>query len=138
MSDLIRFGVSIEHQLLRRFDHLITQRGYMNRSEAIRDLIRDELVQQQWKDSGVEAVGTVTIIYDHHVRELTEILTTVQHQHHREIVSTTHAHLDHNHCLEVIIVKGKTKAIRRIANELISLKGVKHGKLVMTTTGKNI
>jgi len=138
MSELIRFGVSIESNLLDKFDRLIQERGYANRSEAIRDLIRNELVQQEWADANTNAVGTITIIYDHHVRALADMLTSLQHQHTNEIIAATHVHLDHNHCLEVIVVKGRTDNIRHIADELISVKGVKHGKLVMTTTGKNV
>ena len=137
MSELIRFGVSIENHLLKQFDQLITERSYSNRSEAIRDLIREELVRQHCEDSEAESIGTITIIFDHHVRELTEALTSVQHKYNDQIVAATHVHLDHDNCLEVIIVKGKTAIIQHIANSLISLKGVKHGKLVMTATGKN-
>lgn len=138
MSEITRFGVSIENKLLEKFDHLISARGYHNRSEAIRDLIRNELVNQQWVDNEAESVGTITIIFDHHVRELTEMLTNVQHQFTHQIIAATHVHLDHDNCLEVIVVKGKTANIRKIADKLISLRGVKHGKLVMTTTGKNV
>jgi len=138
MSELIRFGVSIENHLLEKFDQLIQQRNYSNRSEAIRDLIRNELVQQEWKDEEAEAVGTVTIIYDHHVRDLSSILTSVQHDFNEQIISTMHVHLDHHNCLEVLAVRGRTKTIRQIADALISIKGVKHGKLVMTTRGEHV
>jgi len=138
MSELIRFGVSIENHLLEKFDRLIQQRNYSNRSEAIRDLIRNELVQQEWKDEEAEAVGTVTIIYDHHVRDLSSILTSVQHDFNEQIISTMHVHLDHHNCLEVLAVRGRTKTIRQIADALISIKGVKHGKLVMTTRGEHV
>ncbi len=138
MSELIRFGISIENHLLERFDRLIQQRNYSNRSEAIRDLIRNELVQEKWKDSEAESVGTVTIIYDHHVRILSSVLTSVQHEFNEQIISTMHVHLDHHNCLEVLAVRGKTKTIRQIADQLISIKGVKHGKLVMTTKGQHV
>jgi len=138
MSELIRFGVSIESQLLENFDRLIHQRNYSNRSEAIRDLIRNELVHEQWQDNEAIAVGTITIIYDHHVRELTNILTAVQHDFNEQIISTLHVHLDHHNCLEVLAVRGKTKIIRQIADRLISLRGVKHGKLVMTCRGDRV
>ncbi len=138
MSELIRFGISIEDTLLEKFDRLIQERNYSNRSEAIRDLIRNELVQEQWQDSETEAVGTITIIYDHHVRDLTQVLTRVQHDFNEQIISTLHVHLDHHHCLEILAVKGQTKIIRKIADKLISLKGVKHGKLVMTTQGERV
>lgn len=138
MSELIRFGISIENDLLEKFERLIQERNYSNRSEAIRDLIRDELVREQWQDSEAEAVGTVTIIYDHGVGDLTYLLTRIQHDFHQQIISTMHVHLDHDHCLEVLAVRGQTKIIRKIADKLISLKGVKHGKLVMTTSGEGV
>ncbi|MFZ5518950.1 MAG: nickel-responsive transcriptional regulator NikR [Candidatus Zhuqueibacterota bacterium] len=138
MSQITRFGVSIENALLEKFDQLIFARSYKNRSEAIRDLIRNELVLQHWGDDEAESVGTITIIFDHHVRELTEMLTNVQHQFNEQIIAATHIHLDHHNCLEVIAVRGKTAAIRKISDKLISLRGVKHGKLVMTTTGKDV
>ncbi|MBN2008783.1 nickel-responsive transcriptional regulator NikR [candidate division KSB1 bacterium] len=135
MSELIRFGISIEQSLLTKFDDLIQSRSYENRSEAIRDLIRKELVGEQWQQPNAAAVGTITIIYDHHVRELTEVLTSIQHDHETAIIASTHVHLDHHNCLEVIIVKGKTSDIRTLADQLISLKGVKHGQLSMTSSG---
>lgn len=138
MSELIRFGVSMENHLLEQFDRLIQQRNYSNRSEAIRDLIRNELVHEEWKDEDAESVGTVTIIYDHHVRDLNNVLTSVQHDFSEQIVSTMHVHLDHHNCLEVLAVKGTTKNIRQIADRLISIKGVKHGKLMMTTKGQSV
>lgn len=138
MSELTRFGISIENDLLEKFDRLIQERNYSNRSEAIRDLIRNELVREQWQESEAEAVGTVTIIYEHEVGDLPHLLTRIQHDFHQQIISTMHIHLDHNHCLEVLALKGQTKIIRKIADKLISLKGVKHGKLVMTTSGTNV
>jgi len=138
MSRITRFGVSIENALLEKFDQLILARSYKNRSEAIRDLIRNELVMQHWGDEEAESVGTITIIFDHHVRELTEMLTDIQHKFNEQIIAATHIHLDHHNCLEVIAVRGKTAMIRKIADNLISLRGVKHGKLVMTTTGKDV
>lgn len=138
MSDLIRFGVSIENNLLDQFDQLIHERNYSNRSEAIRDLIRNELVSREWQSSESESVGTITLIYDHHIGDLGNILTNVQHDYNENIRSSMHVHLDHDNCLEVIVVNGKTSRIREIADKLISIKGVKHGKLVMTTTGKNV
>lgn len=134
MSELIRFGVSIEADLLEKFDAQITQRGYGNRSEAIRDLIRDNLVQDEW-DADAETIGTITLVYDHHTRELTQKMTHIQHSFTGEIRSSLHIHLDHSNCLEVIVVQGKGHLVETLANELISLKGVKHGKLTGTTTG---
>ena len=106
MSELIRFGVSIENHLLEKFDHLIHERNHSNRSEAIRDLIRDELVQGEWKNSEAESVGTVTIIYDHHVGDLSHVLTSIQHEFNEHIIFTMNVHLDHHNCLEVLAVKG--------------------------------
>ena len=138
MHETIRFGISIDNQLLQSFDELITAKGYDNRSEAIRDLIRNSLVEEQWHGRDEETVGTVTLVYDHHTRELSDKLTEHQHSHHQAIVSTLHVHLDAHHCLEVVVLKGKSRVIKRLADELISTKGIKHGKLVTTTTGKKI
>src|ERR1700712_3345225 len=118
MSDLARIGVAIDSSLLTKFDELIAQRGYTNRSEAFRDLIRDELVQKSWDQPEAEVVGTVTLVYDHHVRMLSEKLTEMQHDHHKNILSTLHVHLDHDNCLEVLIVKGKAKSVQKIADLL--------------------
>lgn len=136
MSDLTRFGVSIKSNLLRRFDELITEKNYVNRSEAIRDLIRDRLVDEENKDDNITVVGTITIVYDHAVHDLSDTLNDVQHKAHKAILSTLHIHLDMHNCLEVLVVKGKGSDIRMIANRLISTKGVKHGKLTITTMGK--
>jgi len=135
MSSLVRFGISIEAELLQRFDALIRHKGYTNRSEAIRDLMRDNLVHHEWEDDEGEKVGTITLIYDHHVRELSEKLTSMQHANHDMVISTMHVHLDHHTCLEVLAVKGKVSNITAVADALIGTKGVKHGKLVMTTSG---
>ena len=138
MGDLARIGVAIDSLLLKRFDQLIGQRGYTNRSEAFRDLIRDELVQKSWESPDADVVGTVTLVYNHHVRLLNEKLTGMQHDHHKNILSTMHVHLDHDNCLEVIVVKGKAKNVQHIADGLISTKGVKHGHLTITTTGAGL
>src|SRR5436190_18002558 len=135
MSALSRIGVAIDSELLDKFDQLIEQRGYTNRSEAFRDLIRDELVQKTWESPESDVVGTVTLVYDHHVRMLSDRLTDLQHDHHKNILSTLHVHLDHDNCLEVLVVKGKAGAVRKIADALISTKGVKHGRLTITTSG---
>ena len=134
----MRFGVSIEDGLLKRFDRLLGEKGYRNRSEAIRDLIRDLIVNEQWEVGTEETAGTITLVYSHDTRELTDILTDIQHQHHATVVSTTHIHLDNHHCLEVLIVRGQGKEIRRIADRLIGTKGVMHGKLTLTTTGEGM
>ena len=138
MSDITRFGISINDRLLERFDKLIEDKGYVNRSEAIRDLIRNALVEEAWSKEDEEAVGTVSLVYDHHTRDLADKLTEHQHSHHKEIVSSLHVHLDAHHCLEVVVLKGKAKDIKRLAEELIGTKGVKHGKLMTTTTGENL
>jgi CopG family nickel-responsive transcriptional regulator len=131
-----RFGISIENPLLKRFDDLIERKGYSNRSEAIRDLIRDSLVAEEWGSSDSETIGTITIVYSHETRELTDTLTDLQHHYHSSIISAMHIHLDAHNCLETIVVKGRARDIRIIADKLIGTKGVKHGKLTATTTGK--
>lgn len=137
MSKLVRFGVSLDDHLLEEFDRHITRRKYTSRSEALRDLIRDNLVGQEWSKNK-ETVGTITFVYDHHVRDLPGRLTDIQHDYQGQILSGMHVHLDHDHCLEVLVVKGKGSEIRKVADALVSVKGVKHGKLTMTTTGKSL
>ena len=138
MSELSRIGVAIDSDLLDKFDRHIAKRGYTNRSEAFRDLIRDELVETKWESPDSEVVGTVTLVYDHHVRMLSEKLTEMQHAAYHNVLSTLHVHLDHDNCLEVLIVKGESSAVRRIADSLISTKGVKHGRLTITSTGVDL
>lgn len=138
MGNTVRFGVSLDEKLLANFDQLIEQKSYVNRSEAIRDLIRASLVEERLGSEDQEAVGTVTLVYNHHVRDLSDKLTEHQHSHHDQIISTLHVHLDAHNCLEVLIIRGQVRAIKQIANELIGVKGVKHGKLVMTTTGEGL
>lgn len=133
MGDLSRTGVSIDSELLERFDRFIESQGYANRSEAFRDLIRDRLVSAAVLAPAADVVGTVTLIYDHHSRLLPERLAEIQHQHHAEIISTVHAHLDRDTCLEVVVVKGKSQTIQQLADLLISTKGVQHGRLVMSS-----
>jgi CopG family nickel-responsive transcriptional regulator len=137
MKKLVRFGVSLDHHLLDDFDRLIARKNYATRSEALRDLIRDNLVGQEWDDNK-DTVGTITLVYDHHVRSLTEKLTDIQHDYERLILSAMHVHLDHDHCLEVLAVRGKGREIKKVADRLIATKGVKHGKLTMTTTGQGL
>jgi len=138
MSKVVRFGVSIEDRLLKQFDKLIEERNYVNRSEAVRDLIRSALVERDSASGYVETVGTVTIVYSHQTRELSDKLNEHQHSHHDSIVSALHVHLDRDHCLEVVIIRGTPKEIRHIADGLIGAKGVVHGKLVMSTLGQNL
>lgn len=138
MSKLVRFGISMDNRLLKRFDQMIAQKGYSNRSEAIRDLIRDELVDATWKEEKKDVVGTITLVYDHEIRELSDRLIDIQHQFHTRIISSLHVHLDPHNCLEVLIVKGRGRDVKHIAEKLIAIKGVKHGKLLTTTTGKEL
>lgn len=138
MPEVVRFGISADERLLERFDALITEKGYVNRSEAIRDLIRNSLVEEQWSAGDEEAVGTVTLVYDHHSSDLADKLTEHQHSHHEVIVSTLHIHMDAHHCLEVVVLRGPAREIKRIADELIGTKGVKHGKFVASTTGEGL
>ena len=137
MSELARTGVSLEEDLLQEFDRLITKRGYKNRSEAFRDLIREALLTET-VHSNKPVVGTLTLVYDHHVRMLTEKLTELQHQFHSSILSSMHVHLDHDNCLEVILVKGKAPVVQKLANSLIATKGVKHGRFTATTSGGDL
>jgi CopG family transcriptional regulator, nickel-responsive regulator len=136
--EITRFGVSIDDDLLSKFDELIARKGYTNRSEAIRDLIRDSLVQTEWESASQETIGTITIVYNSHTRELSDLLTQLQHHHYKSIISTTHIHLDGGNCLEVLIVRGRGEDIKHISDRLTSARGVKHGRLSLTTTGKDI
>jgi len=138
VSSIMRFGVSIDGSLMKEFDALISRKGYATRSEAIRDMIRDTLVEQEWEAGKQETVGTITIVYNHHTRELEHALTDMQHKSFHQIISALHVHLDAHNCLEVLVVKGKSFEIKRIADRLIGTRGVKHGKLTMTTTGKKL
>ncbi|OKL36410.1 nickel-responsive transcriptional regulator NikR [Domibacillus mangrovi] len=128
---LKRFGVSMDSQLLRKFDHLVSQRGYENRSEAVRDLVRDALIQQSWEDQEHIAAGSILLFYNHHQRNLLEEMTTIQHSMHDVILATTHFHLDHDSCLELIVVKGKVNDIQQLNHKLTSLKGVDYGKFTV-------
>jgi CopG family nickel-responsive transcriptional regulator len=137
MGKLTRFSVSIESDLLERFLRTSGKRGWENRSEALRQLMREALVRDEWSGSD-EIVGTITIVYDHHKRELTDRLTNIQHDHHDAVLAATHIHLDHDNCLEMIAVKGTASDVQKIADALIGTRGVKHGKLTATTTGKKL
>lgn len=134
MSELCRIGVAIDQSLLDKFDGLIERKGYTNRSEAFRDLIRDSLVREQAELPEQIVAGTLTLVYDHHVRQLADRLTDMQHDHHHEIISTLHVHMDHDNCLEVLVLRGKAGEIRKIADKLLSTKGVRHGRLTLTIT----
>lgn len=133
-----RFGVSIDEGLVEKFDDLIARKGYENRSEALRDLIRDSLVDQGWQNAETQAVGVVTVVYDHDQQDLSHRLMHLQHHFENVIVSTLHVHLDEHNCLEAVVLKGKSGEIQKVADLLTSAKGVKHGKLVATTTGAEL
>jgi len=137
MPQLIRTGVSLEEDLLHQFDHSIARRGYANRSEAIRDLIRESLLSEIVVTNKV-VVGTLTLVYDHHVPNLSQRLTEVQHTAGAMILAATHVHLDHNYCLEVIIMKGKSRELQAVADGMLALRGVELGKLVLTNSGKDL
>jgi len=138
MANIVRFGSSIPETLLDKFDALIEEQGYSNRSEAIRDLIRDRLVESQWEEQDTENVGVITLVYNHSTPELTERLNSQQHKNQGIIVSNLHIHLTEHNCLEVIVVRGKSSEIRDVASMLTSVRGVKHGKLSMTTLGEEL
>ena len=129
---ITRFGVSIEPDLITKFDKLIKKEGYTNRSEAIRNLIRKKIITEKSKNPNEKAIGTLTIVYDHHIGLLTNKLLDIQHEHHGEILSTTHIHIDHHNCLEVLVLKGNIGNIQKLADSIKSLKGIKHGELVIT------
>ncbi|MFP4141903.1 MAG: nickel-responsive transcriptional regulator NikR [Thermoplasmata archaeon] len=133
MDDTIRFGVSVPQELLEKFDDKLEEKMYSNRSEAIRDLIRDFLVKEKWKEADEEVYGSLTLIYDHEKKGISDKLTEIQHQDHTHIVSTMHIHLDKHNCMETMAIKGKPQHIKRLADRLKSTKGVKHGKLMMTS-----
>jgi len=133
MEKVVRFGVSIDPDLLKRFDKIIARKGYSNRSEAIRDLIRENLVEEEWKNKESDVAGTITIIFDHNVGNIPNKLLDIQHKYHKNVVSTTHVHIDEESCLEVLVVEGKPSEIMRLAGKLKSMKGVKQGKLVMSS-----
>jgi CopG family nickel-responsive transcriptional regulator len=137
MVALVRFGVSLEKELLDKFDKLINKKNYPNRSVAFRDLIRQELIKKEWL-GGKEIAGAITLVYNHHKRELVNHLTDIQHDFSKVIISTQHIHLDHDNCLEIIVVKGKPREAQRLTDTLKSVKGVKHGTLSMSTTGRDI
>jgi len=138
MGELSRIGIALDSDLLKRFDRTIEKSRYTNRSEAFRDLIRDRLVREQTAAPNATVVGSVTLIYNHHASGITEKLTEVQHAHHDLVVSTSHAHLDHDSCLEVLIVHGKAAHVEHFADLLIGLKGVQHGRLVMTVPSNEL
>jgi CopG family transcriptional regulator, nickel-responsive regulator len=138
VEPVARFSISLPRLLLADLDQMSKEKGYDNRSLAIADMIRAGLVEHRQKFGREEIAGTITLVYDHHKHHLQSELTDIQHDHQNVIISTVHVHLDHNNCLEVILVRGKAGLIRKIADELIAAKGVKHGKLTVTTTGRDL
>ncbi len=137
MSDLTRVSLSLEEPLLKKLDTLVQRDGYSNRSEFVRDMIRDRLVQTEWKKDR-EVLGTITLLYDHHVRQLSDKLIDLQHDHHREVLVTTHVHLSHDLCAEVILVRAKATHVQNLANLLKQQKGVFHCELSTSSTGKDL
>jgi CopG family nickel-responsive transcriptional regulator len=137
MAGLFRFGVSLDKSLLDKFDRYIRERNYSNRSEAFRDLIRQELIKKEWNE-GDDVAGAITLIYDHHRRDLLNKITDLQHDFQKVIISTQHIHLDHDNCLEIVAVRGNPGDVIKLADMLKSIKGVKHGTLNMSSTGKHI
>ncbi len=137
MSELIRFGVSLEKELLQKFDKHIKKENYANRSNAIADLIRDKLIKQEWAENK-KVAGAIIMVFDHHQRDLVNNLTNIQHDYHKYIISSQHVHLDHDNCFEIVVVKGKPRELEELVNKLKSAKGVKHASLSLATTGKEV
>ena len=135
---VIRFTVSVPQGLVKQLDRMTREKGYDNRSLAVADMIRDQLVEHYQNYGDRDIAGTITLVYDHHKQHVQAALTDIQHDHHDVIISTLHVHLDHDNCLEVLAVRGKARTIKKIADELIAAKGVKHGKLTVTTSGKDL
>ena len=138
METVSRFSVSINKKLLSELDHMCREKGYDNRSLAIADMIRDHLIEHRQQLGTREIAGSITLVYDHHKHHLQDLLTDLQHEHREVVIATLHAHLDHDNCLEVLLVRGRAADIKQLADELIGAKGVKHGKLTITTTGKDM
>jgi len=138
VGNLIRFGVSLDKDLLKEFDGILSRKGYVSRSEALRDLIREDLVKEEWGHENKETAGAIILIYDHHHRQLLAKITGIQHDHQSVIISTQHIHLGHHNCLEIVAVRGIGKEIKDLADHLRALKGVKHGALSLSTMGKNL
>lgn len=137
MAEIIRFGVSLEKQLLRNFDAYIIKKKYTNRSEAIRDLIREDLIKKEWQENK-KVTGAITLVYDHHQRQLLNKIMDIQHDYHDNILSTQHIHLDEDNCLEIIVITGRSMQIQKLYGKLKSLKSVKHVGFAASTTGKLI
>ncbi len=138
MAQLVRFGVSMESDLLQGFDALIARKGYANRSEALRDLIREALVEQEWQSGQERTCGAVCLVYNHHSHDLAHKLTHLQHESLSEIVSTLHVHLDHDNCMEIVVLRGQASELQALADKIVSTRGVKYGKLMIATTGSQL
>jgi CopG family nickel-responsive transcriptional regulator len=138
IEGVVRFTVSVPQTLAKQLDRMTHEKGYDNRSLAVADMIRDQLVEHHQNYGDRDIAGTITLVYDHHKQHVQAALTDIQHDHHDVIISTLHVHLDHDNCLEVLAVRGKAGTIKKIADELIAAKGVKHGKLTVTTSGKDL
>jgi CopG family transcriptional regulator, nickel-responsive regulator len=137
MSDLVRFGVSLNSDLLKKFDEHIKKNSYSNRSNAIADIIRDQLIEQEWESNEI-VTGVITMVFDHHQRGLSNALTNIQHDHHNLIISSQHIHLDHDNCFEIIVVKGHSNELKELCNKLKAAKGVKHARVNLATTGQKV
>jgi CopG family nickel-responsive transcriptional regulator len=135
---MIRFSTTIDPKLLKKFDEILRDKGYTNRSEGIRDLIRNFVVQHEWKKEKGEVIGSLTLLYEHDVRGVTDKLTELQHSYRANVLSSMHVHLDERNCLEVLIIKGNPMDVKKISNTLIASRGVKHGELTMSSTGKEL
>jgi CopG family nickel-responsive transcriptional regulator len=137
MGGVSRFSVSLEPELLKKFNRILEEKGYTSRSEAVRDLIREKIVEEKWKKGG-EVVGSLTLVYDHDVRGVADKLTDLQHTHPTNVVSSMHVHLSGRSCMEILVIKGRVAEIRKISQELLSSRGVKHGKLVVTSIAEEL
>ncbi|MEE8401723.1 MAG: nickel-responsive transcriptional regulator NikR [Candidatus Hydrothermarchaeaceae archaeon] len=138
MEKVVRFSSTISPKLLMRFDKILKEKGYKSRSEGIRDVIRNFIVQQEWEGEEDDSVGSLTLLYDHDTRGVSNRLIELQHSHHANVLSSMHVHLDEHNCIEVLVIRGKANETRSLADTLIASSGVKHGKLVMTSTGKGL
>ena len=140
MSDISRFGVSVDAELLQHFDRLISGQGYENRSEALRDLMRDALIKSRLETSpeNGEVLGSLTLVYDHHAGDLSDKMNAIQHNHYSLVVSVLHVHVNHDDCMEVIVLRGAMREVRELADGLLSLKGVKHGRLFVTLSAEQM
>lgn len=138
VETVTRFSVSLPSTLARALDRMAREKGYDNRSLAIADMIRANLVEHRQQNDAAEIAGSITLVYDHHRHHLLDLLTDLQHDHMDEIVATMHTHLDHDNCLEILAVRGSAGKIKKLADEMIAAKGVKHGKLTITSTGRDL